>query len=296
MNSPFVSVVIPTRNRCAWLLEAIEAVCAQAYAGGFDVIVVDDGSTDGTAAAVRQRVWPVSVTVAGGCSRGPAAARNVGIAAARGEVIAFLDDDCVPREGWLESIATAAAGAGAAGGVTRMMSDGSLLSEFDCIRWNAAREANEEGALLSCNCAFRREVLDGGFDENFLLPGCEDADLAERLRRSGVSVGRAPEAMVTHRARPGIAGLVRTGFNYGRGWRYYRAKNGRPLTAASLVLMIAALPFFVLSMRRYSRFGTYRAFVYSLFNRLSLAAAATGALVGYRKPAAARMAPQEMRA
>ncbi len=287
MKPPFVSVVIPTRNRCGWLLEAVDAVCAQAYAGGFEVVVVDDGSTDGTAAAVRQAS---GVTVVDGGGRGPAAARNTGIAAARGEVVAFLDDDCLPQEGWLESIAMVAAVKGAAGGVTCMSSDGSLVSEFDSVRWN---EANEDGAVLSCNCAFRREILAGGFDDNFLLPGCEDADLTERLRRSGVCIARAPEAIVIHRARPGLAGLLRTGFNYGRGWRYFRAKHGRPLTTASLALMIAALPFFVFSTPRYAKHGMYRAVVYSLLNRLSLAAAAIGALLGYRKQVATRVAPQE---
>ena len=87
-----VSVIIPTYNRAAWLKEAIESVLSQTYKQ-FELIVVDDGSTDPTGELLLQYGTKLSVLHTG--HGGPSAARNCGIAAARGEYIAFLDSDDV---------------------------------------------------------------------------------------------------------------------------------------------------------------------------------------------------------
>src|SRR5437764_138198 len=96
------SVVIPTFNRQATLHQTLKAIEAQ-DALSFEVIVVDDGSTDGTKEAVTSE-FP-SVQYIQQENQGPAAARNTGIRAVAGDIVVFTDDDCVPPPDWLSRLA-----------------------------------------------------------------------------------------------------------------------------------------------------------------------------------------------
>lgn len=96
------SVVIPTYNRAATLRQTLTALMAQDYPD-YEIIVVDDGSTDDTRAMIAREFPQVRYIYQQ--NRGPAAARNRGIAHARGEIIAFTDDDCVPPRDWLARLA-----------------------------------------------------------------------------------------------------------------------------------------------------------------------------------------------
>ena len=101
-DGPAVSVVVPTRDRPSQLdacLAAIEAQTARSY----EVVVVDDGSVDAAAVSAVVARAPHARLVRGG-GRGPAAARNLGAAAARGPVLCFTDDDCRPEPGWIEAL------------------------------------------------------------------------------------------------------------------------------------------------------------------------------------------------
>ena len=98
--TPRVSIVIPTRNRRASLERSLASVEAQRFRD-FEVVVVDDGSVDGTAAWVRAR-HPAVLLLETGQSIGAAAARNRGVERARGEIVAFLDDDDVWRPSFLD--------------------------------------------------------------------------------------------------------------------------------------------------------------------------------------------------
>src|SRR4051812_15109114 len=97
---PYVSVIVPTRNRRESLHRTLDALEAQTYER-FEVVVVDDASVDGTSASLQQHRWRIRLTLVQGNGLGPAAARNKGLAQARGELIAFTDSDCVPDSGWL---------------------------------------------------------------------------------------------------------------------------------------------------------------------------------------------------
>jgi hypothetical protein len=101
------SVVIPTHDRLTSLREVLAAVEAQRGAPEFEIIVVDDGSTDGTREWLATHAFSVPAAVLRQEKSGPAAARNAGIAAARGERIAFLGDDTVPEPSWLAEHARA---------------------------------------------------------------------------------------------------------------------------------------------------------------------------------------------
>jgi glycosyltransferase involved in cell wall biosynthesis len=98
---PLFSIVIPTFDRLEVLREVLAALGAQANPPPFEVVVVDDGSSDGTAEWLAGFQPPYPLTRLRQPNRGPAAARNAGVAAARGERVAFLGDDTVPDADWL---------------------------------------------------------------------------------------------------------------------------------------------------------------------------------------------------
>src|SRR6266404_2389036 len=107
-GAPFISVVIPTFNRKDALVACLSRLDAQSYPrAGFEVVVVDDGSTDGTEGEVERFATDSGLPLS--CHRqdhaGPAAARNAGAGRARGEVLAFTEDDVEPDRRWLERAA-----------------------------------------------------------------------------------------------------------------------------------------------------------------------------------------------
>jgi glycosyltransferase involved in cell wall biosynthesis len=148
----------------------------------------------------RPRVRYIPMTGA----HGPAAARNAGWRAARGQIIAFTDDDCQPAVGWL--------GAGVAAFADDVVAlDGQVVVPVPHPATDYERNAAglAAGEFVTANCFCRRDVLDavGGFDERFTAAWREDSDLfftlLERCRR----VERAPQAIVTHPIRPGAWGI-----------------------------------------------------------------------------------------
>ncbi|PZR66075.1 MAG: glycosyl transferase family 2, partial [Solirubrobacterales bacterium] len=104
-SAPAISVVIPARDAAETLPRALEAVARQEGAPAYEVIVVDDGSRDETA-AIAHDLGARVISADGG---GPASARNAGVAEARGGLLAFTDADCVPTPGWLAAGAEALA-------------------------------------------------------------------------------------------------------------------------------------------------------------------------------------------
>src|SRR5438034_6708463 len=103
MTAAAATVAIPTRNRRARLIPLLERLIPQAADVGADILVVDNGSSDGTVEAVRALAGDtVRCIVEPGA--GATRARNAGARAARGEVAAFIDDDALPRPGWLAAL------------------------------------------------------------------------------------------------------------------------------------------------------------------------------------------------
>lgn len=196
-----ISVVIPCRNERVLLERCLDALLAQDMPRhDFEVIVVDGGSSDGSDALAVER----GAIVLRDPGSGPAFARNVGIARARGEIVAFTDADCVPRFDWLtrlDEAFRADAEVAAAAGAMRLPRASFLGRTED----NDAR-VHYRGFITS-NIAYRREVLEelGGFDES--LRCAEDYDLAWRALDAGFRIARVEDAVVLH-APPEIEGRI----------------------------------------------------------------------------------------
>jgi glycosyltransferase involved in cell wall biosynthesis len=205
-----VSVIVPVRNRRDLVLRLLDALDAQRYRD-FEVIVVDDGSTDGTPDEVRARAAAganIQLLHSGGV--GAVGARRAGVTAASGEILAFTDSDCVPDPDWLAAgVAAVDDGAGLINGRTR--------PERDPWPLERTMASDDDGLYPTCNLLVTRSAFEaqGGFDEQAVqrlgfrltprLRGTgfgEDTLLAWRIRRGGVACRYAPDAVVAHHVFP----------------------------------------------------------------------------------------------
>ena len=184
-----ISVVIPTCER-----PELVARCLANLTGGDEVIVSDDSRSDRTQKLIREQ-FP-SVKWVRGPQRGPAANRNFGASQASGDLIAFVDDDCIPFEFWVENLRRALSETHVAEGKT-------ICPDKTNHPLEEVVENLSGGLLWSCNFGIRRDLFSklGGFDEDFLEAGGEDLEFAWRVKRIGVAVLFAPEAVVYHPAR-----------------------------------------------------------------------------------------------
>jgi peptidoglycan/xylan/chitin deacetylase (PgdA/CDA1 family)/glycosyltransferase involved in cell wall biosynthesis len=208
--TPLITIVIPTFNRRAVLARTLPTVLSQDMpATEYEVIVVVDGSTDGSADWLRGLAPPVSLQVLEQPNRGPAAARNAGVAVARGVIVLFLDDDIVCGPTLLREHAAAHNGR-----ETRMVfgpvlvaedSPNSLATDWtrqDTTGWVAWFDRDKEpgwpyDAIVDTNSSVPRAALleCGGFDERFGRQR-ETADLGLRLWAMGIRFHYRPGAVV----------------------------------------------------------------------------------------------------
>lgn len=232
---PFISVVIPTHNRLTMLRQTLDCLANQTYpADRYEVIVVDNGSTDGT------KEYLARLSDEGGLRHirqgplGPAVAGNVGARAARGEVVALTNDDCLPEPDWLAGLAesygshASSSPVVAVGGAIKNCAQGHWLRPFYAVQGNRhrANEAEQPEYLDTANASFRRSVLlhVGGFDGAFHVPAAEDVDLGFRLTAAGYGLHTNAEAIVWHVGRPSLRGMMLQSFGRGRGGAYLRLK------------------------------------------------------------------------
>ena len=203
---PVVSVIVPAHDAAATLGRTLAALTAQRFDGGFEIVVVDDASSDATA-AVAERAGAHVVRQAR--RAGPAAARNAGVAVARGELLAFTDADCEPAPSWL---ATGVAGLGDADLVTGPIAPapGAAAGPFD----RTLRVSGPSPLFESANLFARRALFErvGSFERVRGVDSAhfgEDALFGWRARRAGARVAYAPDAVVHHAVFPrGARGYV----------------------------------------------------------------------------------------
>lgn len=215
---PMISVVVCTYNGSRTIKDGLEALKRQRYPR-FEVIVIDDGSTDATAAlAAKYEVRLIRVA-----NGGLSSARNIGWRAAGGEIVAYLDDDAAPDVDWLTYLAAGFKRediAGMGGPNLAWPSDGWLATCVDHSPGNPTHVLLTDQLaehLPGCNMAFRRSWLEavGGFDNQFRIAG-DDVDLCWRLLERGGKLGFSPGAMVWHHRRGTLTGYWKQQVNYGK--------------------------------------------------------------------------------
>jgi O-antigen biosynthesis protein len=215
---PRMSVVVCSLNGSRTIRDCMDALRRLEYPD-FEVVVVNDGSTDETARIARTYGFPVITVGNGGLSK----ARNLGMRAATGEIVAYIDDDAYPDPDWLRYLAvTFMGGTDAAVGGPNLAppGDGAVAEAVAHAPGGPThvlvtdREAEH---IPGCNMAFRKDVLEelGGFDPRFRVAG-DDVDLCWRLQDRGWTIGFSPAAVVWHHRRNSIRAYWRQQRGYGR--------------------------------------------------------------------------------
>jgi glycosyltransferase involved in cell wall biosynthesis len=215
---PRVSVVVCSKNGARTIRDTLEGLTRLEYPN-HEVIVVDDGSTDATAAIARAYPFSVISVPNGGLS----AARNIGLAAARGDIVAYIDDDAWPDPHWLHYLVVTLTGGGhaAVGGPNLPPPGDGYLAE--CVGHAPGGPTHvlvadtEAEHVPGCNMAFRKDALQaiGGFDPQFRTAG-DDVDVCWRLRDGGGTIGFSAAALVWHHRRGSVRTYWRQQAGYGR--------------------------------------------------------------------------------
>ena len=193
-----VAVIVPAADAAATIRATLAALAAQDLTEPYEVVVVDDGSTDDTAAVAERAAGPVRVIRQD--RRGASIARNRGVAATQAPLIAFTDADCVPTRGWLRAGVTALERAELVQGAVG--SDPAVeAGPFDRSLW----VTHETGFYETASLFVRRATFDlvGGFEPLFpdadrARPMGEDTWFGWRARRAGARTEFCPEALVHH--------------------------------------------------------------------------------------------------
>ena len=202
-DKPAISIVIPCFNEDENIGKCIDSVKMQQYNGQFEIIAVDNGSTDDTAKIIKNK----GIILKYAERKGPAPAKNEGIKKAKGDILAFIDGDCIATKDWLNNIVSGFENSDVgcvAGGITAMEDDNlSPLGKFLIKKGHLSQAQHIQNPFLpfaaTANAAYRREVFGkvGLFDEE--LPIGEDADLSWRMQLStNYKLMYVPEAAVFH--------------------------------------------------------------------------------------------------
>jgi O-antigen biosynthesis protein len=193
----------------------------------YEVIVVNDGSTDTTAKIASNYGFRVITTE----NRGLSSARNTGLNAATGEIVAYIDDDAHADPHWLRYLASTFMNTQhvGVGGPNIAPPDDGLIAE--CVAHSPGNPVHillsdsEAEHIPGCNMAFRKSALAaiGGFDPQFSIAG-DDVDVCWRLQQHGWTLGYSPGAMVWHHRRNSIRAYWKQQFNYGKAESFLEKK------------------------------------------------------------------------
>lgn len=223
---PMVSVIVCTYNGSATIEDTLEGILKLDYPN-FEVIVVNDGSKDNVESIIKK--FPVKLISTS--NNGLSSARNTGMYAARGEILAYIDDDASPDQQWLKYIAYAYATSNHAciGGPNICPEDSGFIAT--CVA-NAPGGPvhvliNDELAehVPGCNMTFRKEALMQihGFDPLFRTAG-DDVDVCWRIQQAGHTIGFHPAALVWHKRRNSLRAFWRQQKGYGKAEALLEAK------------------------------------------------------------------------
>jgi len=235
---PNFSIIIPTCNRSSQLSVCLESIVHQEYPySNFEVIVIDDGSKTPLEPVVSKFHDRLNLTLLTQQNRGPASARNTGVAKARGRYLAFTDDDCAPAPDWLQKFEKrfdTKPNLLIGGRTINALTDNpystasQVLINYLYEYYNA--DKNNAGFLTSNNIAVSAESFRtlGGFDPGYPGAAAEDRDLCDRWRFCGYGMIYAPEAIVYHQHHLSPMTFLKQHFGYGRGaLRFHKERSIR---------------------------------------------------------------------
>ncbi len=242
------SVIVPAYNAQSTLPALLDSLARQGYREDFEVIVVDDCSTDSTTEICRRFGCGLACCAK---NKGPARCRNLGAAQAAGEFLVFTDSDCTVSADWLQSF-DRALGPGDCEVImgklvllpSTLMGDGISALGFPAggsLGFEKMWRVTEDGytsSLSSCNFAIRRDIFLklGGFDESFPYAGGEDSFLAHRLLEAGYRIKYRPEIVAFHPARKSFFDFLRWQFQRGVSSMIFAEKVPRKSKYVSLRL------------------------------------------------------------
>ena len=273
-----VSVIVPSYNSEETIDLCLDSVCGQDFLDNFEVIVIDS-STDNTPDIIRSR-YPDVLYLKLDKKTDPGTARNIGAGRAQGDILAFIDSDCIARPGWLKNLVSLHQRMehGVIGGAVENANPESIISISSYIvEFSDFLPTMREGEFLhlpTCNISYKKRVFYnyGGFDSRYYPQ--EDYYFHWRLNRAGEKIYFAPEVRVAHHHRTRWRSYVSHQLRIGKitsrllkvtdlpGSGFVR----RPIVAA---MLIPALPF-VKFMRTMIRFAKYepRMFISRPFSAL----------------------------
>lgn len=238
MQEPLISVIVPTYNRPDKLRACLAALAKLDYPRDrFEVVVVDDGSPAPLDSVVALFCERLNVNLIRQENSGPARARNRGAALARGELLAFTDDDCATDAKWLAVLEQAHLAA-----PTHMIGGKMINAYADNVYSTASQELiaylyayyeslGQPRLFVTSNVAVPAQAFRkmGGFETRFGLAAGEDREFCDRWLHHGLAMSYAPDAIVHHYHALGLSTFVRQHMNYGRGAFHvhaFRAQRG----------------------------------------------------------------------
>ncbi|MEA5619321.1 glycosyltransferase [Cronbergia sp. UHCC 0137] len=241
MTFPFFSIIIPTYARPQQLSSCLQALSKLNYPDDkFEVIIVDDGSPISLNQIISEWQSQLNITLLKQPNQGPSIARNLGASYAKGEFLAFTDDDCIPAAAWLEEFASqllktpnCLIGGQIVNALVENIyaTSSQLLIDYLYEYYNKQNTKTRQTSFFtSNNFAISREIFNslGGFGK-FRLAAAEDRELCDRALQLGYEMVYIPEALVYHAHHLNLVQFWQQHFNYGRGAIHFnqaRANRG----------------------------------------------------------------------
>jgi len=253
-----VSVITPAKNAAGTIRRCIDSVLSQEIEGDFEQIIVEDGSTDKTEAILKEYSgFRGRFSHYKGPGTGPAAARNIGIKHASGNIIVFIDADCRAEEGWLRNLVRhfREENVGGVCGSVKTPKELSTVGKVIGLDWEYRQEdkiIKSKRWFHTMNTAYRRELFDeiGVIDEE-LVTG-EDIDLTTRAFKTRYNFVFDKEAIVYHYHRSTIKQYLKQFFNYGKGsYKLFKKETNLehlliPIYFLTLTIMLLFIPISVI--------------------------------------------------
>lgn len=222
-----ISVIIPVYNQSRTLKNTLESIKNQTFRD-YEIILVDDASTDNSYQIAKRYTKNI---IKNKTNQGPSITRNKGIKAAKADIIAFIDSDCIADKNWLENIYKIfqEESTNIIMGQVKIPKSTFLGDSISALGFPAGGNLGFEKVwrvknkftdhISSCNMASRKKVFEkyGMFDETFPLAGGEDSELSIRLARKGILTKYTPEALVYHEPRKSLKSFIN--------WQIYRGRS-----------------------------------------------------------------------